>query len=111
MKVPFNDLRAQYRTIQAELAPAMQEILDSCAFIGGPAQDRFEKHFAEYCGTRFAVGVGNGTDALWLAMLALDVGAGDEVITASNTFMATAEAISYCGATPVFVDIDPVSTL
>jgi dTDP-4-amino-4,6-dideoxygalactose transaminase len=85
---------------------SIQEVVDRSAFAGGPFVAKFEEDFAAYCKTRFAVGVGNGTDALWLALLGLGIGSGDEVITVSSTFMATAEAISYCGAKPVFVDID-----
>lgn len=105
MNVPFLDLKAQYASIRAEVAVAMQEVLDSCAFVGGPFVEKFEKEWAAYCGVKHAIGVGNGTDALWLALLALGVGHGDEVITVSSTFMATAEAISMTGAKPVFVDI------
>lgn len=104
--VPFLNLRAQHDPIRAELLAAIAEVIDSNAFAGGPYVARFETDFAAFCGTRHAIGVGNGTDALWLALLALGVGPGDEVITVAATFMATAEAISYCGATPVFVDID-----
>ena len=85
---------------------AIQQVLDSCAFAGGPFVQAFEKQFAEFCGCDHCIGVGSGTEALWLALLALGVGPGDEVITVPNTFIATAEAISFCGATPVFVDID-----
>lgn len=106
MRVPFLDLRAQYESIKTEINAAIQEVLDSCAFAGGPFVEKFEKEWAAYCGVKHAIGVGNGTDALWLALLALGVGRGDEVITVSSTFIATAEAISLTGATPVFVDID-----
>ena len=106
MRVPFLDLRAQHDPIRAELLAAINEVIDSSAFAGGPFVARFEEDFAAFCKTAHAVGVGNGTDALWLALLALGVGPGDEVITVPNSFMATAEAISYCGATPVFVDVD-----
>ena len=74
-----------------------------------PSSTRFEEDFAAYCGCQYAVGVGSGTDALWLALLASGVGPGDEVITVPNTFMATAEAITYCGAKPVFVDVDALT--
>lgn len=107
MNVPFLDLNAQYRVLRTEIHAAIQQVLDSSAFAGGPFVATFEKEFAAFCGTREAVGVGNGTDALWLALLACGIGAGDEVITVPNTFIATAEAISLCGATPVFVDVDP----
>jgi dTDP-4-amino-4,6-dideoxygalactose transaminase len=85
---------------------SIQEVIDQSAFAGGPFVAKFEEDFAAYCQTRFAIGVGNGTDALWLALLGLGIGPGDEVITVPSTFMATAEAISYCGAKPVFVDVD-----
>ncbi len=106
MNVPFLDLKAQYGGIKNEIQNAIQEVLDSCAFAGGPFVEKFEKEWAAYCGTKYAIGVGNGTDALWLALLALGVGRGDEVITVPNSFLATAEAISLVGATPVFVDVD-----
>jgi dTDP-4-amino-4,6-dideoxygalactose transaminase len=106
MKVPFLDLKAQYATIKDEIAAALQQVLDNTAFAGGPFVAAFEKDFAVYCGTKHAVGVGNGTEALWMALIALGVGAGDEVITVPDTFIATAEAISFCGAKPVFVDVD-----
>ncbi len=107
MNVPFLDLKAQYAQINGEIRVAIQEVLDSCAFAGGPFVEKFEKEWAAYCGTKHAIGVGNGTDALWLALLALGIGRGDEVITVPNTFLATVEAISLVGATPVFVDVDP----
>ena len=106
MNVPFLDLGMQYSSIKQEIGEAIQEVLNSSAFSGGPFVEKFEKEWASYCGVRHAVGVGSGTDALWLALMALGVGAGDEVITVPNTFIATAEAISFAGATPVFVDID-----
>jgi dTDP-4-amino-4,6-dideoxygalactose transaminase len=90
----------------AEFLDAFRQVTETSAFAGGPFVSRFESEFAAFCGTRDALGVGSGTDALWLSLLALGVGPGDEVITAPNTFMATAEAISLCGARPVFVDID-----
>ena len=80
--------------------------MKSCAFAGGPFVEKFEEEFAAFCQADFAVGVGSGTEALWMALLALGIGEGDEVITVPNTFIATAEAISFCGAKPVFVDID-----
>src|SRR5512134_3245712 len=109
MKVPFLDLKAQYDSIREEVAAAIQQVLDKTAFAGGPFVAQFEKEFAAFCGTRFAAGVGSGTDALWLALLGLGIGPGDEVITVPDTFIATAEAISWCGAIPVFVDVDPVT--
>ncbi len=86
---------------------AIGEVVDRSAFAGGPYVASFEDDFSKFCGVSHSVGLGNGTDALWLALLALGVGPGDEVITVPHTFLATAEAISYCGARPVFVDIDP----
>lgn len=104
--VPFVDLHAQYETIRDEITDAMQKVLDGCAFVGGPFVQEFEEAFAQFCGCRFAVGVSSGTSALWMTLLCLGVGPGDEVITVPSTFIATAEAISLCGATPVFVDVD-----
>jgi dTDP-4-amino-4,6-dideoxygalactose transaminase len=109
MKVPFLDLKAHHQPIREQLDAAISEVIDAGAFAGGPFVAKFEKEFAAYCGTSHSIGVGNGTDALWFALLALGVGPGDEVITVPSTFMATAEAISYCGAIPVFVDIDEVT--
>jgi len=106
MNVPFLDLKTQYLSIKDEIQAALNKVLDQTAFAGGPFVAQFEKEFAEFCQVDHCVGVGSGTDALWLALLALGVGPGDEVITVPDTFIATAEAISYCGATPVFVDVD-----
>lgn len=104
MKVPLNDLRAQYQTIKPEIDAAMAEVLGSCAYIGGPALDRFEANFAKYVGTTRCVGLASGTAALHIAMAALDIGPGDEVITTPWTFIATAEAITQTGAAVKFVD-------
>src|SRR5512136_1846227 len=106
MQVPFLDLKAQYQSISEEVAAEMRQVLDSAAFSGGPFVARFEEEFAAFCRCKYAVGVGSGTDALWLTLRALGVGRGDEVITVPNTFIATAEAISLCGAEPVFVDVE-----
>jgi dTDP-4-amino-4,6-dideoxygalactose transaminase len=106
MNVPFLDLHAQYQTIKDEIDPAISAVVNQTAFAGGPFVEKFEKNWAAFCQTRHAVGMGSGTDALWIALLAAGVGTGDEVITASHTFIATAESITYCGATPVFVDIE-----
>jgi dTDP-4-amino-4,6-dideoxygalactose transaminase len=106
MKVPFLNLKAQYDSIKDEIDAVIQEVLQSCAFAGGPFVERFERDFAAFCDCPYGIGVGSGTEAIWLALLALGIGPGDEVITVPNTFMATAEAISMCGARPVFVDID-----
>ena len=106
MQVPFLDLRVQHEPLMTELVDAFRHVTETSAFAGGPFVARFETEFAAFCGTRHALGVGSGTDALWLTLLALGVGPGDEVITVPNSFMATAEAISLCGARPVFVDVD-----
>jgi len=106
MKVPFLDLKAQYKSIKDEINDAIGQVLESCAFAGGPFVEKFEKNFAEFCQCEYCVGVGSGTEALWLSLLALGIGPGDEVVTVSNTFIATAEAISFTGASPVFVDIE-----
>lgn len=104
--VPFLDLTAQRNPIHDELMQAIEGVIEKNAFAGGPFVQAFEKKFAAYCQVEHCMGVASGTDALWLALLALGVEPGDEVITVPNTFIATAEAISYCGATPVFVDVD-----
>ena len=106
MRVPFLDLKAQYESIRDEIAEALQQVLDNTAFAGGPFVESFEKDFASFCACEHAIGVGSGTTALWIALSGLGIGPGDEVITVPNTFIATAEAISFCGATPVFVDVD-----
>jgi len=106
MKVNFVDLQAQYATIKDEVNEAIGKVLQSCAFINSRS---FEKDFADYIGTDYCVGVGNGTDALFMAMKAMGFGPGDEIITAANTFIATAEGIGWTGATPVFVDCAPDS--
>ncbi len=105
--IPLVDLKAQYAAIKPEIRSAIDGALDSAQFINGPDVYDFEQRFAAFCDAEFAVGVGNGTDALTLALKALEVGPGDEVITTANTFIATAEAIVAVGATPVFVDVDP----
>jgi len=107
IQVPFLDLKAHHDPIRAEVMAAMNEVIDANAFAGGPFVAKFEEAYAQYCGTKFCIGVGNGTDSLWFALLALGIKSGDEVITPPMTFMATAEAITYAGARPVFVDIDP----
>ncbi len=108
--VPFVDLKAQYATIKDEIDAAIREVVESCHFILGEQVEAFETDFAAYCQTRAALGVNSGTSALHLALLAAGVEAGDEVITVSDTFVATAAAIRYTGARPVFVDIDPRSS-
>src|SRR5215468_5042930 len=109
MKVEFYGHVRQYRNIQKEIDANMQEVLLSGNYVMGPMLKRFESELAAYHGTRFAIGLANGTDAIWLALMALGIGAGDEVITHPNTFFATAEAIWIAGATAVFVDCDPVT--
>ncbi len=111
MPVPFLDLKAQYQTIKPEVDPAIQAVVDSCAFALGPAVDKFEKDFAAYTGARHCIGVGSGTAALELILRALDIGPGDEVITVANTFFASAEAVSLAGATPVLADCREVDAL
>jgi dTDP-4-amino-4,6-dideoxygalactose transaminase len=107
MKVPFLDLKAHHAPLIEQFDRAIREVIESSAFAGGPFVERFEEEFAAFCGSSHAIAVGNGTDALWLALLALGIGEGDEIITVPNTFIATAEAITYCNARPVFVDVDP----
>jgi dTDP-4-amino-4,6-dideoxygalactose transaminase len=109
MKVPFLDLKAHHAAFVNEFTSAIREVIESSAFAGGPFVERFEQEFAAYCGSKYAIGVGNGTDALWLALLAFGIGEGDEVITVPNTFVATAEAIICCKAQPVFVDVDEIT--
>lgn len=109
MLVPFLNLKAHHAHLRSDFAAAIDEVIEASAFAGGPFVTRFEEDFAHFCEVDHAVGVGSGTDALWLAMLALGIGPGDEVITVPMTFIATAEAISRTGATPVFVDIDEVT--
>src|ERR1044071_4038580 len=107
MKVPFLDLKAHHAPLIEKFDLAIREVIESSAFAGGPFVEKFEEEFAAFCGSSDAIAVGNGTDALWLALLGLGIGEGDEVITVPNTFIATAEAITYCKARPVFVDVDP----
>jgi dTDP-4-amino-4,6-dideoxygalactose transaminase len=107
--IPLLDLKAQYLSIKDEIDQAVLGVLDSGRFIFGPEMKALEKEIAEYCGTRYALGVGNGTDALELALQACNIGPGDEVLTSPFTFFASAETIAKVGATPVFVDIDPLT--
>ena len=107
MNVPFYGHVRQYHNIKAEIDKNLNEVLESGSYVMGPMLKRFEKEFADYHGAKYAVGVGNGTDALWLSFMALGIGPGDECITHPNTFFATAEAIWIAGATAVFVDSDP----
>ena len=107
--IPFVDLKAQYASIKDEVNTAIQGVLDSCQFTLGSEVTKFEEEFAAFSGAEIGIGVNTGTSALHLAMLAADIGPGDEVITVPHTFVATVAAIRYTGATPVFVDIDPVT--
>ncbi|HRO24292.1 MAG TPA: DegT/DnrJ/EryC1/StrS family aminotransferase, partial [Promineifilum sp.] len=107
MEIPFVDLRAQYRQIQNEVDPAVLAVMQRGDFILGGAVTEFEKAFAAYCGARYCIGVDSGYSALELIIRAYDIGPGDEVITAANTFIATTLGISNAGATPVLVDCDP----
>jgi len=106
--VPYLDLRSQYRPLRSEVLKAFEEICESTSFAQGRATSEFEAKFAAYCGVDHCVSLNSGTSALHLALRCLNVGPGDEVVTVSMTFIATAWAISYVGATPAFVDIDPV---
>jgi dTDP-4-amino-4,6-dideoxygalactose transaminase len=101
------DLVGQYKSIREEILPAIDHVMSKASFILGDELDRFEAQFAQYCGAKHCVGVGSGTDALFLALRALDIGPGDEVLLPANTFVATAFAVSYTGATPVLVDVNP----
>ncbi len=107
MKVEFYGHVRQYHNIKSEIDQNLQTVLESGQYVMGPMLKKFEAELAAYHGTKFAVGLGNGTDAIWLALMALGIGPGDEVITHPNTFFATAEAIWIAGATAVFVDCDP----
>jgi dTDP-4-amino-4,6-dideoxygalactose transaminase len=106
MKVEFYGHVRQYHNIKSEIDANIHQVLESGQYVMGPMLKRFEEELARYHGMKYAIGVGNGTDAIWLALIALGVGPGDECITTSNTFFATAEAIWVAGATAVFVDSD-----
>ena len=107
MQIPLVDLKAQYQSIKEEIDAAIADVISKSAFVGGPFVKSFEEAFAEFCNVKHCVGVGNGTDALFLALKALGIRQGDEVITAANSFIATSEAITMTGAKVAFVDIDP----
>ena len=107
MQIPLVDLRAQYHTIRSEVLAAIEDVLSNMQLFLGKQSQAFEQEFAAFCGCDYGVGCSTGTDALMLALRACEIGPGHEVITVSNTFIATVEAIALVGATPVFVDIDP----
>ena len=107
MQVPFLDLKAQYEAIKQEIDQTIANVINDAAFVGGKYVKQFEEEFAAFCVAKHCVGVGNGTDALFIALRSLGVGKGDEVITAANSFIATSEAITMAGAKVVFVDCDP----
>jgi len=109
MNIPFVDLRAQYETIRDEIDKNISDVILKSAFIGGPYLEKFESEFAAFCNVDHCVGVGNGTDALFIALKAFGIGAGDEVITTAFSFIATSEAITMSGARVVFVDINPAT--
>ena len=109
--VPFTDLAAMTRDVRADVERAWDRLLSSNGLIGGDAVEDFEQAWASYCGVPHAVGVGSGTDALLLTLMALRIGPGDEVIVPANTFIAAAEAVVLAGATPVFADVSPDTML
>jgi dTDP-4-amino-4,6-dideoxygalactose transaminase len=109
LTIPLVDLKKQYASIKQEIGESIERVLESSNFILGAEVDKFEKEFAAFCRAKYAVGVSSGTNALSLALSALDIKQGDEVITTPNTFVATAAAISHAGARPVLVDVDPES--
>lgn len=107
--IPVEDITRQYQRIKEEVGTAIAEVLPTGNYVLGPNLSAFEEEFAAYCQTEYSLGISCGTEALHLALAACDIGAGDEVITVPNTYIATVFAISYVGATPVFVDVDPVT--
>ena len=109
--VPFTDLAAMTRDVRGSIEQAWAGLLDSSSFVGGEAVEDFEQKWAAYCGVPEAVGVASGTDSLLLTLMALDIGAGDEVVVPANTFVASAEAVVLAGATPVFADVSPDTLL
>jgi dTDP-4-amino-4,6-dideoxygalactose transaminase len=109
MNVPYFDLKAQYAELRSEICAAIDRVCQNASFILGEEVTKFEESFASYCQTKHCVALNSGTSALHLALLSAGVGPGDEVITTANTFIATAEAVCYTGATPVFTDIDPAT--
>jgi dTDP-4-amino-4,6-dideoxygalactose transaminase len=108
MNVPFVDLKVQYRSIKEDIDKAIANVIEETAFVGGKYVNTFEKQFAELYGVKHCISCANGTDSLYILMKMLGIGAGDEVITAANSWISSSETISQTGATPVFVDIDPL---
>jgi dTDP-4-amino-4,6-dideoxygalactose transaminase len=109
MKVPLLDLKSEYAELRDEILPALDRVCRNSSFVQGEEVEDFEREFADFCGVTHCVALSSGTAALHLGLLALGVQSGDDVITTPNSFLATAEAITYCGARPVFVDIDPAT--
>ena len=109
MKVPLLDLQSEYAELRDEILPALDRVCRNSSFVQGEEVEAFEREFADFCGVKHCVALSSGTAALHLGLLALGVQSGDDVITTPNSFLATAEAITYCGARPVFVDIDPAT--
>lgn len=109
MKVPVLDLKAEYAELRHEILPAMDRVCQNAEYVLGAEVEAFEREFADFCGSKHCIALSTGTAALHLGLLAMGVQPDDEVITTPNTFLATAEAITYCGAVPVFVDIDPAT--
>ena len=106
MKIPFADIKRQYHSIQTEVHEAINEVLNDTAFVRGKYVNRFEENFSQMYGVKNVIGVGNGTDAIYLALRALDIGPGDEVITVCNSWISTSEVIGQVGATVKFIDIE-----
>lgn len=109
--IPFVDLQIQYKAIKGEILSAVEEVVASCAFIGGPFVEKFENEFAEFMGSSHAVGVANGTEALRIAMQAMELKPGFEAIVPANSFIATSEAVTHAGGRPVFCEVDPATYL
>ncbi|MGO9138301.1 MAG: DegT/DnrJ/EryC1/StrS family aminotransferase [Syntrophales bacterium] len=109
MNIPFVDLKSQYESIKDEIDGAISTVISQTAFVGGSHLKSFEEAFAKFCSVKHCIGVGNGTDALFIALKSLGIGNGDEIITAANSFIATSEAITMAGAKVVFVDMNPLT--